>query len=123
MAFEQTLLDEDFSIIGQQLHAFAELMYPVCRSITGQGVRDTLEMVREKIPLTMHQVTTGTQVFDWEVHREWNIKDAPKVAFFIYVFCFFDQGLPTSTACKPLSLSATSKITVYPSPNERWPLP
>jgi len=76
MAFEQTLLNEEFSDIGLQLHAFAELMYPVCRSITGQGVRDTLEMVREKIPLTIHQVPTGTQVFDWEVPREWNIKDA-----------------------------------------------
>ena len=76
MAFEQILLDEDYSDIGQQLHAFVELMYPVCRSITGQGVRDTLEMVREKIPLTIHQVPTGTQVFDWEVPREWNIKDA-----------------------------------------------
>ena len=76
MAFEQTLLDEDFSDLGQQLHAFAERMYPVCRSITGQGVRDTLEMVREKIPLTVHQVPTGTQVFDWQVPREWNIKDA-----------------------------------------------
>jgi len=76
MAFEQTLLDEDLSEIGQQLYAFAELLYPICRSITGQGVRDTLEMLSEKIPLTIHQVPTGTQVFDWEVPREWNIRDA-----------------------------------------------
>ena len=48
MSVEQSLLDEDFSRIGQQLHGFAELLYPVCRSITGQGVRDTLEMIREK---------------------------------------------------------------------------
>jgi len=76
MAFEQTLLDEDLSEIGQQLYAFAELLYPICRSITGQGVRDTLEMLSEKIPLTIHQVPTGTQVFDWVVPREWNIRDA-----------------------------------------------
>ncbi|HED36477.1 MAG TPA: DUF4910 domain-containing protein [Gammaproteobacteria bacterium] len=76
MAFEQSLLDEDLSDIGKQLHAFAERMYPVCRSITGQGVRDTLEMIREEIPLTVHQVVSGTQVFDWRVPREWNIKDA-----------------------------------------------
>ena len=76
MAFEQTLMDEDITGLGQKLYAFAEQLYPVCRSITGQGVRDTLEMVREKVPLTIYQVPTGTRVFDWEVPREWNIKDA-----------------------------------------------
>jgi aminopeptidase-like protein len=76
MAFEQTLLGEDISSIGQKLHEFAGLMYPICRSITGQGVRDTLEMIREKIPLAIHQVPTGTQVFDWVVPMEWNIRDA-----------------------------------------------
>jgi aminopeptidase-like protein len=76
MAFEQTLMDEDITGLGRQLYAFAEKLYPVCRSITGQGVRDTLELVREKVPLTIYQVPTGTRVFDWEVPKEWNIKDA-----------------------------------------------
>lgn len=76
MAFEQALLEQDLSDIGEQLYTFIKRMYPLCRSITGQGVRDTLEMVSEIIPLTVHQVPTGSQVFDWEVPREWNIKDA-----------------------------------------------
>jgi len=76
MAFDNSLLDEDITNIGRKLYEFAERMYPICRSITGQGVRDTLEIIREKIPLSIHQVPTGTRVFDWEVPKEWNIKDA-----------------------------------------------
>lgn len=76
MAFEQTLIEIDYSETGQELHAFSELMYPVCRSITGQGVRETLQLVQGKIPLTIHEVPSGRQVFDWQVPKEWNIKNA-----------------------------------------------
>lgn len=76
MGLEQILADEDIPETGQKLYGFAEKMYPICRSITGQGVRDTLDMIKDKIPLTIHQVPSGTQVFDWEVPREWNIKNA-----------------------------------------------
>lgn len=51
-------------------------MYPICRSITGDGVRRTLDLVGETIPLRRTEVPTGTPVLDWEIPREWNIRDA-----------------------------------------------
>ncbi|HEV2779872.1 MAG TPA: DUF4910 domain-containing protein [Actinophytocola sp.] len=62
--------------LGREMHALVERLYPLCRSITGDGVRSTLDIVGELIPLTVHEVPTGTQVFDWTVPREWNIRDA-----------------------------------------------
>jgi len=64
------------NIVGEQLYEFVKDLYPICRSITGDGVRNTLERVRQKIPLTVHEVPSGTPVFDWTVPREWNIEDA-----------------------------------------------
>ncbi|AMN47437.1 peptidase M28 [Steroidobacter denitrificans] len=61
---------------GDELHAFASRLYPICRSITGGGVRQTLKIVGEQIPLKIHEVRSGTSVFDWEVPLEWNIEDA-----------------------------------------------
>ena len=61
---------------GQQLHEFAQLLYPICRSITGDGVRQTLRLVGQRIPLEIHEVPTGARAFDWEVPLEWNIEDA-----------------------------------------------
>ncbi|MFZ3573394.1 DUF4910 domain-containing protein [Streptomyces sp. BH097] len=61
---------------GEQLHELVERMYPLCRSITGDGVRATLAIVGEYIPLDVHEVPTGTQVLDWTVPQEWNIRDA-----------------------------------------------
>jgi len=61
---------------GQALYALVERLYPICRSITGDGVRHTLKILSEYIPLTVHEVPTGTPVFDWEVPKEWNIRDA-----------------------------------------------
>ncbi|KAB8321343.1 DUF4910 domain-containing protein [Tolypothrix campylonemoides VB511288] len=51
-------------------------LYPICRSITGNGFRETLHWIKKHIELTQHEVPTGTQVFDWTVPKEWNIKDA-----------------------------------------------
>jgi aminopeptidase-like protein len=61
---------------GDGLHRFIEELYPICRSITGQGIRDTLAIIKDKIPLTVHQVPTGQHVFDWQIPKEWNIKRA-----------------------------------------------
>jgi aminopeptidase-like protein len=62
--------------IGQQLHRFATDLYPICRSISGDGLRRTLSMIQERIPLQISNVPTGTPVFDWTVPKEWNIRDA-----------------------------------------------
>lgn len=51
-------------------------LYPICRSITGNGVRETLRIIGEHIPIQIHEVPTGTKVFDWTVPKEWNVKDA-----------------------------------------------
>ncbi|MGG6267897.1 DUF4910 domain-containing protein [Leptolyngbya sp. AN03gr2] len=62
--------------IGKDLHRFASELYPICRSITGDGFRETLRQIERVIPLKRFEVPTGTQVFDWTVPREWNIRDA-----------------------------------------------
>src|ERR1700740_2708424 len=62
--------------IGRELYGFAASLYPICRSITGEGIRQTLSIVRERIPLEITSVPTGTPVFDWTVPKEWNIRDA-----------------------------------------------
>ncbi|MFM9442222.1 DUF4910 domain-containing protein [Streptomyces acidiscabies] len=61
---------------GEEMHALVERLYPLCRSITGDGVRATLDIVGEHVPLEVHEVPTGTQVLDWTVPQEWNIRDA-----------------------------------------------
>jgi aminopeptidase-like protein len=62
---------------GQSIYKLAEELFPICRSITGDGVRETLRILdRETGALKVSEVRTGTQAFDWEVPREWNIRDA-----------------------------------------------
>ncbi len=62
---------------GHAMYALAKRLFPICRSITGNGFRRSLEIIAEYIPgLKVFEVPSGTQVFDWTVPKEWNIRDA-----------------------------------------------
>jgi len=61
---------------GEEMYALVERLFPICRSITGDGVRETLAALREYVPLELREVPTGTPVLDWTVPKEWNIRDA-----------------------------------------------
>jgi aminopeptidase-like protein len=62
--------------LGREMHEFIAALYPICRSITGDGLRETLRKIADVVPLELVEVPTGTQVFDWTVPKEWNIRDA-----------------------------------------------
>ena len=65
-------------MIGQTMHHLCQELFPICRSLSGKGVRDTLQILKTKhLPdLSIHEVPTGMQCFDWTVPSEWNIEDA-----------------------------------------------
>jgi aminopeptidase-like protein len=63
-------------IDGQAMMAIAEELFPICRSITGNGVRQTLTILQRYIPLEVHEIPSGTPVLDWTVPREWNVRGA-----------------------------------------------
>jgi aminopeptidase-like protein len=62
--------------VGLEMYRLISELYPICRSITGDGVRKTLHILDRFVPLKIHEVPTGTPVFDWTVPKEWNIHDA-----------------------------------------------
>lgn len=66
----------DTASLGRELYKLVAEWYPICRSISGNGLREQLRRIADIIPLEMHEVATGTPVFDWTVPREWNIRDA-----------------------------------------------
>jgi aminopeptidase-like protein len=61
---------------GAEMHALIRDLYPICRSITGDGFRASLRRLAEVVPIALTEVATGTRVLDWTVPNEWNIKDA-----------------------------------------------
>jgi aminopeptidase-like protein len=65
---------------GRELHEFCAQLYPICRSITGAGVRQSLGLIGRHVPLALREVPSGRAVFDWEVPPEWNIEDAAIVS-------------------------------------------
>ena len=64
-------------MIGAAIHQFARELWPINRSVTGKGVRETLELIKHKLPnMIINSVPTGTEVFDWTVPKEWSVKEA-----------------------------------------------
>ena len=61
---------------GQAMYQRVTDLYPICRSITGDGFRETLRRLLPEVPLQLHEVPTGTRVFDWTVPKEWNVREA-----------------------------------------------
>jgi aminopeptidase-like protein len=62
--------------LGRELFALVEELYPICRSITGDGVRRTLSILSRYVPIEVSEVASGTPVLDWTVPNEWNLRDA-----------------------------------------------
>jgi aminopeptidase-like protein len=69
--------DHNYQSLGQEIYDFASDIFPITRSITGNGVRDTLAKIKTHLPeLNIHEVPTGTKCFDWQIPNEWNVKEA-----------------------------------------------
>jgi aminopeptidase-like protein len=62
--------------VGHDAYELMERLYPLCRSLTGDGVRASFDLLGEEIPITRTEIPSGTKVFDWIVPEEWNIRDA-----------------------------------------------
>jgi aminopeptidase-like protein len=75
-AVDRELREPDFAEAGERGYALAAELFPICRSITGDGVRASLALMRRHIGITTHEVPTGTQLFDWTAPKEWNIRRA-----------------------------------------------
>lgn len=61
---------------AKEIEDYFDRLWPICRSLTGQGVRDSLQILSELVPMEMHRVKSGSQVFDWTIPKEWNIRAA-----------------------------------------------
>jgi aminopeptidase-like protein len=76
MRIEDVLSGIDFDAAGGAMYELVAELYPICRSLTGAGFRETLQRLSRRIGIERHEVPTGTRVFDWTVPQEWNIEDA-----------------------------------------------
>lgn len=66
----------DRANVGSEMYRFVTDLFPICRSITGEGARETLALIQKHAPLDIHEIPSGTRVFDWIVPKEWNIREA-----------------------------------------------
>jgi len=65
------------NMAGEEMISLMKTLWPFCRSITGDGVRATLNVIKKKLPrLEIYEIPSGTQCFDWVIPREWNIRQA-----------------------------------------------
>jgi aminopeptidase-like protein len=72
----QSSMGSETNNLEKALLSFMSELFPICRSITGNGLRQSLRILQQHIPLELHEVPSGTPVFDWTVPKEWNITDA-----------------------------------------------
>jgi aminopeptidase-like protein len=63
-------------MIGNKIHKFARELWPINRSITGEGVRETLKKISSHLPIKIKSIPSGKKVFDWTVPKEWSVKEA-----------------------------------------------
>lgn len=76
------------SFTEKDIEKYFDRLWSICRSITGNGLRDSFKILQELIPLQLHEVPSGKQVFDWTIPKEWNINDA-------YIITPAGKKLPT----------------------------
>ena len=62
--------------IQNELFSLMKILFPICRSITGNGLRKTLKILKKQVDLKIIEIPTGSKVFDWKIPYEWNIADA-----------------------------------------------
>lgn len=72
----QISTNHEAGVEGNEMYDLIARLYPICRSITGAGVRQTLDIIYEHIPIVTHEISTGEKIFDWVIPKEWNIRDA-----------------------------------------------
>ena len=75
MTIDDEPMNSTASHIGEEMHRWIAGIFPICRSITGNGVRETLKCIQKRIPVEICEVPSGTKVFDWTVPLEWNVHD------------------------------------------------
>ncbi len=66
----------EFADMQQEMESYFDRLWPICRSLTGNGVRESLNILSELVPMQVHEIPSGTQVLDWTIPNEWNIQDA-----------------------------------------------
>lgn len=75
MTPNSTMPDET-AYSGAAMHALMSELFPICRSLSGEGVRQSLRILGRHLPIEVHEVPSGTPVFDWVVPDEWAIREA-----------------------------------------------